>query len=564
MPLGSFDERERRWLFTEVPPPLIASQVRHLQQMTLDYTEQGRTIRRLRADLSDPTAPVYELTAKQGQGTNRYETTIEVSAEKFKALTASALGRPYHKQRHCYPFGDLTLEADLFADDLDGLRIVEIEFESDETMHSFQPLDWFGPEVSSDDRFSNARLGLDGLPMPFELWRRFGRPRRWPEVGLDDGLTTVIDLLERRLSTATRPLIVGTAGGSASGKTSRVASELARRFGERAVVLSMDDYYRGRKVMAELAAAGRPLTWDEPEAVDLELVAAHLERLRSGIPVAKPRYDFASGERVGDEPIQPRPLIIVEGLFALHQPVLSWLDLRLFVAVGAHSQFIRRMFRDPERTGQEPGEISRYLTEVVMPMHDRYVETTRPLADIVFTNDFQPEVEAYRAGPGIVQLKFRGWVDRRVLRQAGASLVTAVTQVDDYLEPDRPLGQEIFRLRREGPHLTLAYKGPPTDGWRQRPTLHFAIDEETAAALQLVYRHQLRRVSKQRTLYGLPGALVALDDVTVESSGQSRQLGRMTEVRFLDPQVTNDQVVATIDRLRLSMADHLSASYAVL
>lgn len=562
--MTSVIERERRWLIDDWPTTLVRSRTRCLEQGILDFNRSTGTVRRLRRDLTDPQQPICELTDKAGTGRYRQETTKRITASSCDILWAECLGRPYHKDRHCLPIGDLTVEADIFGDHLGGLKIAEIEFGTNASLESFQPLPWFGPEVSDDDRFSNARLGVEGLPPVFRLWERFGKPLRRPEVPVDVGLDAVTEVIKIELGQRQRPLILGTAGGSASGKTTRVAAELHRRFPGQSVIVTQDDYYRGRSFMARSEASGRKLSWDEPEAVNLDLLALHLGRLIEGRTIRKPIHDFATGEPVGEEDILPAPVIIIEGLFPFHPPILPLLDLRLFVAVGAHSQIMRRTFRDPERTGQEPGEISHYLTTVVMPMHDRFVESTRPLADITFTNDYQPEIEAARAGLGMVQLKFPGWVSGRVLRRAGAALIAATHQVDDYLEPERPLGREIFRIRSEGSHQSLAYKGPPTAGWDRRPTLHFSIDEETANALRAIYRRQLRRVTKDRTVYVLPDMMVALDDVTVETPSGRRHLGHMTEVRFLNPSITPDAIATHVRTLDLSMNQHITTSYALL
>lgn len=557
-------ERERRWLFSTWPKSLHPERVRQLTQGVEYFDRRRNVVRRLRLDHSDPQRPVYELTEKSGRGGVRDETTTTLTAEEFAGHWEQVIGRPYRKDRHCLPFGRLVAEADVFADHLSGLRMVEVEFERDEDARNFQPLFWFGPEVTEDDRFSNARLGVDGLPLVFKLWQHFGQPPQWPTATVERGLPPTAFYLERHLSGANRPTIIGVAGGSASGKTTRVAAAVQQAFGGRAVILSMDDYFRGKSYLAAANAEGRHLTWDQPEAVDLELLSEHLYQLLEGRTIRKPVYSFTAGERLSEEDFAPAPLIIVEGLFVFHQPVLPLLDLRVFVAVGAHSQIIRRMLRDPDRTGQSPSAVSRYLAEVVMPMHDRFVETTRPLADLVFTNDYQPDLEASRAGFNAVQLKFPGWVEEHQLRRQRAELVMSTQQDDDYLQPGQPFQSEIFRIRREGGRFTLAYKGPPSAAWRQRATLHFAIDEETATALQRVYHTRLRQVSKSRMLYALPGLLVAQDEVTITANAAVRQLGRITELRFLNPEVSPEQIAEAVMSLGLSMADCITESYAVL
>ena len=60
--------------------------------------------------------------------------------------------------------GGRTAELDVFGGDLEGFELVEVEFDDDTSMAEFEPPDWFGREVTDDDRYGNASLALHGAP----------------------------------------------------------------------------------------------------------------------------------------------------------------------------------------------------------------------------------------------------------------------------------------------------------------------------------------------------------------------------------------------------------------
>lgn len=176
--------------------------------------------------------------------------------------------------------------------------------------------------------------------------------------------------------------IVGIAGGSGSGKT-WLARRLCARLGARAALLAADDYYRdlSHLTAAELAAHN----FDRPEALDGAELAAHLAALKAGQAVLPPRYDFATHRRAAaPERLEPRPVIVAEGLFLLALPELRrWLDIKVFVAAPEAERRARRLARDQAERGIGPDEAARQYKETVAPMHERWVAPSRRWADYV-------------------------------------------------------------------------------------------------------------------------------------------------------------------------------------
>lgn len=188
-----------------------------------------------------------------------------------------------------------------------------------------------------------------------------------------------------------RPLVLGIAGGSGSGKTS-IAAALQDDLGEAAAMLQHDFYYHD--------LTHRPVeerthhNYDHPSALETSLLVAHLDALRSGRPIRRPAYDFATQARTPEAvPIQPRPLIIVEGIMVLHDAALrDRMDLRIFVDTPEEARLSRRVARDQRERGASAERTRRQFADTVKPMHDLYVEPSKGFADLIVPNGYSPAV----------------------------------------------------------------------------------------------------------------------------------------------------------------------------
>jgi uridine kinase len=172
-------------------------------------------------------------------------------------------------------------------------------------------------------------------------------------------------------------LLIGIAGGSAGGKTS-LARELISAAGKQLTILELDRFYHplGKSKNSHLA------NFDEPAALDFEMLESVLEQLRANGTASVPKYDFATHDRVGFERVNAAPLIIVEGILALwNTNVRDLLDFKIYVDAPAEIRFQRRMKRDMIERGRDADSIQRQWNDTVRPMHDKYVEPSRQHAD---------------------------------------------------------------------------------------------------------------------------------------------------------------------------------------
>jgi uridine kinase len=192
--------------------------------------------------------------------------------------------------------------------------------------------------------------------------------------------------------------IVGIAGGTGSGK-SWLAHFLMEELGARAALISQDWYYKDQ------SAAANPdtLNFDHPRAFETRLLVGHLDALRRGRPVQTPRYDFATHSRSANAvPLQPAPVVIIEGLFVLHQKaILKRLDDSVFVDVPADVRLKRRLSRDAAERSIPAQETLRLYETFARPMHERFVQPSaalarhvwRPLSERDFPERFAGEIK---------------------------------------------------------------------------------------------------------------------------------------------------------------------------
>jgi uridine kinase len=179
------------------------------------------------------------------------------------------------------------------------------------------------------------------------------------------------------------PVVIGVAGGTGSGKTT-VAREILRRAGtEQISLIQHDAYYRD---LSDLPPAQRVMrNFDHPDALDNELLIAHLKELKAGHPVEMPVYDFTTHTRTAQvQHVEPRRVILVEGILIFADPVLrSTMDVKIYVDTDADIRFIRRLERDIAERGRTMESVIRQYLATVRPMHQEFVEPSKRYADVI-------------------------------------------------------------------------------------------------------------------------------------------------------------------------------------
>ena len=177
-------------------------------------------------------------------------------------------------------------------------------------------------------------------------------------------------------------LVIGIAGGTGSGKTT-LMNNLISQFADVVTILSHDNYYKRHD---ELTYEQRCLlNYDEPDALETDLMARHLDQLRQGQPIDCPVYDFTLHNR-SDKTIRivPKKVIIVEGILIFENKELrDLMDIRIFVDTDADVRLCRLIKRDVTKRGRTLESVLSQYLQTVKPMHERYVEPSKKYADLV-------------------------------------------------------------------------------------------------------------------------------------------------------------------------------------
>lgn len=182
-----------------------------------------------------------------------------------------------------------------------------------------------------------------------------------------------------------KTVIIGIAGGTASGKTS-IARKVYSQTSNLGTVnlIKIDDYY---KTLDHLSMEEREkVNYDHPDAIDVLLLTKHLNDLKNGNCIEKPVYDFVIHNRSKEktETIQPSNIVIIEGILTLAiKEIRDFCDIKLYVDTPDDIRFIRRMKRDIEVRGRDINSVvNQYLT-TVRPMHISFVEKSKSYADLI-------------------------------------------------------------------------------------------------------------------------------------------------------------------------------------
>lgn len=178
-------------------------------------------------------------------------------------------------------------------------------------------------------------------------------------------------------------LVIGVAGGTGSGKTTAARRIEERLTGHPVAFLDQDAYYRD---LSHLKVSDRKaVNFDHPEALDIELLAEHIDTLRSGGPVEKPTYSFVECVRLPETvEVASSEVVVVEGILVLAVPAIrERLDLKIYVDADDDVRVVRRLVRDVQERGRDlTGVVDQYFS-TVRPMHWSFVEPSKRWADVI-------------------------------------------------------------------------------------------------------------------------------------------------------------------------------------
>jgi uridine kinase len=189
-----------------------------------------------------------------------------------------------------------------------------------------------------------------------------------------------------------KPVVIGVAGGSGSGKTS-VTKAIYESFKGHSITMIQQDYYY--KDQSDVPFEERLMTnYDHPLAFDNDLLIEHLEKLLRYEPIGKPVYDYSLHTRSKEIiEVEPKDVIILEGILVLEDERLrNLMDIKLYVDTDADIRIIRRLSRDIKERGRTLDSVIEQYTNVVRPMHNQFIEPTKRYADVIIPEGGQNHV----------------------------------------------------------------------------------------------------------------------------------------------------------------------------
>ena len=187
-------------------------------------------------------------------------------------------------------------------------------------------------------------------------------------------------------------LVIGIAGGTGSGKTTVVTKIINKLSCNNVVVLPQDSYYKDSSHIPPEERS--KINFDEPDAIEWDLLVAHLEQLKNGVSVEVPTYSYITCTRQEETiKVNPCDVVIVEGILVLNDEKLrEMMDVKVFVDADADDRLIRVIHRDCIERGRTPKIVIDRYEEVLKPMHNMYIEPTKKYADIIIPQGGNNEV----------------------------------------------------------------------------------------------------------------------------------------------------------------------------
>ena len=187
-------------------------------------------------------------------------------------------------------------------------------------------------------------------------------------------------------------IIIGIAGGTGSGKTTVVRKIVNSLAPGEVVLLPQDSYYKDSShVPAELR---QQINFDHPDAFDWPLLLQHIQMLKEGKSIEQPVYHYQTSSRLAETiHVEPRPVIIIEGILALCDPDLrNMMDLKIFEDADPDERLIRVIQRDVVERGRTAEAVMERYTRVLKPMHQQFIEPTKRYADLIIPEGGSNEI----------------------------------------------------------------------------------------------------------------------------------------------------------------------------
>ncbi len=186
-------------------------------------------------------------------------------------------------------------------------------------------------------------------------------------------------------------IVIGVAGGSASGKTT-VAARLKEEFNDNVELICHDSYYLAHDDMPFEERV--KINYDHPNAFDTERMLKDIRSLKQGVAIDCPVYSYAKHNRTRETVhVKAAKVIIIEGFLIFENKALrDLMDIKIFVDTDADERLVRRILRDVKERGRSLESVISQYINTVKPMHEQFVEPTKKYADIIIPRGGENQV----------------------------------------------------------------------------------------------------------------------------------------------------------------------------
>ncbi len=177
--------------------------------------------------------------------------------------------------------------------------------------------------------------------------------------------------------------IIGIAGGTGSGKTSVVREIVNTLPPHHVAVVPIDSYYNDTTNLTD--EERRAINFDHPDAFDWKLLLKQVSQLRNNESIEQPQYSYIKSNRKQETlHVEPKPVIIIEGIMALINPKLrDMMDLKVYIDTDGDERLIRNIRRDIVERGRTVENVMERYLKVLKPMHEQFIEPSKRYADII-------------------------------------------------------------------------------------------------------------------------------------------------------------------------------------
>lgn len=301
--------------------------------------------------------------------------------------------------------------------------------------------------------------------------------------------------------------------------------------------------------------------FDDYRLVDFELLKSNLKDLVENKSTRLPLYDFRKSGRYAYKTVAPpeSKVVVVEGIYALHEIIRPYLDLQISISGGVHFDLIKRVFRDIQRTGQKPQEAIQQITETVYPMYKAFIEPDLNKAQIKIVNKFNPF--SGLLNPYYILKVLKKNVDEKdvlkVLTPGKVVGPTVARYYDIYLHPpglNPKTCVDWIRMRNsDGVYSVMFFEELKEGGFIISPRVHYTVSVKILSGLMALGYQIGAIIHRKSTIFKDERVKISFDHL--EELGETYM-----QVKGLDRQ----SVAEAMQKLTNSEAEYISKSYIEL